>query len=489
MRIFLTGVVEDGTTRREGVPIDPRASLSVTKGSNVEIVVAVVTPGGEPVKLTGVGTELLLTVKKRPTETATISRLAISEGNIGTFTLVPTDTRTQTAGLYGYDVWLTKDGKRDVVVPLSPFNLLEANAAIPADGALPPVPPSGNLVGGPGSSTDSAVALWDGGDGDLLKNSVIIVDGAGNVTTPGNISATQLQGNAVSAAAPSASDVLTWDGSAWAPAAGGGGVTDHGDLTGLTPDDDHDQYFLASGARPMAGDINIKNLNKITFDDDFNTYIWAAASDNQIRFHTDDILRLFLTNSDLVLFTVNFDTNSNFIRDGLGLLQLGGAMVSSHGLGVGDVGVDGALEVDGFLWADAGLSAATITSTGRVRVGSTLALEFGNNRSKIASPVDGRMNITRADGNTFFQLTLGPSTSNFPAFHPDGSGGVTLAAGDAPSTAMDLTVTGGIGFFAQTPPATRPAITGSRSGATVSVLTQLLTALGAAGIIDDQTTA
>ena len=34
---------------------------------------------------------------------------------------------------------------------------------------------------------------------------------------------------------------------------GGGGVTDHGALTGLTPDDDHPQYALADGSRPFTG--------------------------------------------------------------------------------------------------------------------------------------------------------------------------------------------------------------------------------------------
>ena len=50
-----------------------------------------------------------------------------------------------------------------------------------------------------------------------------------------------------------------------------GGVTDHGDLTGLA-DDDHTQYLLASGARVMSGDLDIGNneilhCNRITAGD------------------------------------------------------------------------------------------------------------------------------------------------------------------------------------------------------------------------------
>jgi hypothetical protein len=63
-----------------------------------------------------------------------------------------------------------------------------------------------------------------------------------------------LQGHDVADDAPSGGDVLTWDGTEmeWAPAApsgGGGGVTDHGALSGLVPDDDHTQYVLADGVR------------------------------------------------------------------------------------------------------------------------------------------------------------------------------------------------------------------------------------------------
>lgn len=41
---------------------------------------------------------------------------------------------------------------------------------------------------------------------------------------------------------------------------GGGGVTDHGDLSGLS-DDDHLQYLLISGVRAMTGNLNMGNNN------------------------------------------------------------------------------------------------------------------------------------------------------------------------------------------------------------------------------------
>jgi hypothetical protein len=58
-----------------------------------------------------------------------------------------------------------------------------------------------------------------------------------------------LRGTPVSATAPSgAGQVLTWNGTEWAPATPSSGVTDHGALGGLA-DDDHAQYLLTDGAR------------------------------------------------------------------------------------------------------------------------------------------------------------------------------------------------------------------------------------------------
>ena len=61
----------------------------------------------------------------------------------------------------------------------------------------------------------------------------------------------KLLGRALSSSAPSSGQVLTFDGTQWAPttpASGGGGVSDHGALGGLT-DDDHPQYLLGDGVR------------------------------------------------------------------------------------------------------------------------------------------------------------------------------------------------------------------------------------------------
>lgn len=138
MRISITGILDDGTPLTPGVPTDPRRNLDVHRGGDLELVVAVVTPSGIAVPLTGDGTELLLTVKRTPDEhPPRIVKAASLSGNVGTFLVQPGDTRRMDPGLYGWDVWLTKDGLRNPVIPLSPWNLQASNAAVPAQ---PPPP-------------------------------------------------------------------------------------------------------------------------------------------------------------------------------------------------------------------------------------------------------------------------------------------------------------------------------------------------------------
>ncbi len=62
----------------------------------------------------------------------------------------------------------------------------------------------------------------------------------------------------VTAPSPSLNDVLTWNGSAWINQAAGGGVSDHGALTGLG-DDDHPQYLRSDADDTATGAITIQN--------------------------------------------------------------------------------------------------------------------------------------------------------------------------------------------------------------------------------------
>ncbi len=184
MKIFLTAVLEDGTPRRAGVPVDTRAGLEIPKGADVEIRVTLITPGGTPVGMAPTD-QLLFTVKRRPEEDPKISRAAVLNGSsIGVVTLVPTDTRRLTPGLFGYDIWLTKGGVRDVVLPLSPFALSAANAPIPSVGSPPPAggpPVAPHVVTHHKGGTDEAdlelLGAPNGASGDVLT-----ADGAGGAS-------------------------------------------------------------------------------------------------------------------------------------------------------------------------------------------------------------------------------------------------------------------------------------------------------------------
>ncbi len=65
-------------------------------------------------------------------------------------------------------------------------------------------------------------------------------------------------------------------------------------------------------------------------------------------------------------------------------------------------------------------------------------------KSEIYSTADKKINFTDDATTDFDQVTFGPETANYPAFYPDSAGGVTLAAGDAISTAMALDVVGNL---------------------------------------------
>jgi len=148
MQISLTAVLEDGTPRRGLVPADPRQTLRIPQGSDVTLRVSVVTPGGSLVDLTGAGTELLLTIKKNPKlwhdSWPRVTKKASVVAGIGVFLLEPGDTHDWLAGMYAWDVWLTKDGSRDAVIPTSPLQLLQSVAPVPER----PPPPTLELVAG-----------------------------------------------------------------------------------------------------------------------------------------------------------------------------------------------------------------------------------------------------------------------------------------------------------------------------------------------------
>ena len=127
--VYLTGVLEDGTALADGVPQNPRASLTVTQGVSTQVLLRCVTSSGVPLPTSGVTT---LTVKKRPQDgtplvqlTGSWSAMLIGPG-IAVFTFPANALTALEWGRYIYDIKLVADGATNVLVPASPFQIAPA---------------------------------------------------------------------------------------------------------------------------------------------------------------------------------------------------------------------------------------------------------------------------------------------------------------------------------------------------------------------------
>lgn len=127
MKIALTGVLEDGSDRAADVPANPRTPMVVPLGVDLTVELTVVSADGA----VQTPDSVVLTVKKKATDTqAAITKSGVVGAETTVFTLAPSDTKDLEPGLYAYDVWATTSGKRDPVIPTSPF-ILEAAVTRP----------------------------------------------------------------------------------------------------------------------------------------------------------------------------------------------------------------------------------------------------------------------------------------------------------------------------------------------------------------------
>jgi hypothetical protein len=128
----LTGLLNNGAPFRSGVSRDPRVTIEIPQGTDLEIQMRVVTPDGQAVPLDESGTELLLTIRKRSNQDwPRIIKAASVSGTTGTFLIEPGDTHDWAPGQYAYDVWLTRNGARDAVISTSTFRVTASVAATP----------------------------------------------------------------------------------------------------------------------------------------------------------------------------------------------------------------------------------------------------------------------------------------------------------------------------------------------------------------------
>jgi hypothetical protein len=132
--IDLVGVLEDGSVPSAGVPQNPRKTIGFPLGSDVLLRIRVIGADGSPIPLPAPAS-LRLTAKKRFNdidaaffkEATLVSRL----DGLGTFSVVPNDTKQLASGQFAYDVWLTDaDGKRSALIPTSPL-IIEPAVTLP----------------------------------------------------------------------------------------------------------------------------------------------------------------------------------------------------------------------------------------------------------------------------------------------------------------------------------------------------------------------
>lgn len=134
---YLTAIYSDGSPPAVQVPVNPRRTLSLQKGTQLDVDVIVMTPSGVLVDLTTVD-PLVWSMRKNPeplNAQAIISRGCFIPAGAGRgrarFSIVPADTVNLPAGRY---VWDFKGkfpgGKWETLIGLSPLHL-EASAGMP----------------------------------------------------------------------------------------------------------------------------------------------------------------------------------------------------------------------------------------------------------------------------------------------------------------------------------------------------------------------
>lgn len=122
---FLTGVLEDGSTRGRMTPDNVRQTLAVTQGATTQVVVKIINAAGVPVT----SGDLALRVGRSPDDLlTTLTGAWAPQLGAGTaiFTFQPITLSDVLWGRYVYDVRLIRSGAVDFVIPASPLVLQPA---------------------------------------------------------------------------------------------------------------------------------------------------------------------------------------------------------------------------------------------------------------------------------------------------------------------------------------------------------------------------
>lgn len=126
--IPLLGVVNDGRKFSGSVPQYNAQQVDVPAGVSCTLNVEVVYPDGSPAAIEGA---YILTVKRTPfalTVPLGFIKSGTRAGNVVSFTFGPTDTAGMAPRRYIYDVWVTADGDRTNLIPVSSLVLLPVSS-------------------------------------------------------------------------------------------------------------------------------------------------------------------------------------------------------------------------------------------------------------------------------------------------------------------------------------------------------------------------
>jgi hypothetical protein len=131
MNIRLIGIVEDGTTRRVGVPTNSAKTIAVVRGETTTIEVEIINPG-DVRQSPGATDSVIMTISKRPGYGPTLTKTAVVTGNVATFSISPSDLKNFKVGKYVYDVWWTVlAGGRSNIIKMSTCDVLANVTVIP----------------------------------------------------------------------------------------------------------------------------------------------------------------------------------------------------------------------------------------------------------------------------------------------------------------------------------------------------------------------
>lgn len=129
MVVDLIGIVDGGGPRDPNLPLFAQKQINMVSGSSVTVRISVFREDGTPIPLAADPSLLLtLAVSRSSYDYAPIPQLKkqaslapLVAPNAATFAIIPSDTKFLPPGRYVFAVWMTYQGVRDAVVPLSPF--------------------------------------------------------------------------------------------------------------------------------------------------------------------------------------------------------------------------------------------------------------------------------------------------------------------------------------------------------------------------------